>query len=189
MTTTVSAPQRGPADRPQYDAVAKWLHWLTVLLVLAQFVLSLIWGYFPRPTRHLLQATHMSFGILLGAAVVARLIWRFTRPSWPGPAAQGAQQLAVDAVHVMLYGLILLEFVLGFVLRWSGGESMIFFGLALASPMAEVSHATNDLIGDIHKYVGWSIVALATGHAAMAAYHHLVLKDGVLRRMLPGRAV
>jgi cytochrome b561 len=185
---TPATPHKGPLDRPQYDSVAKSLHWLTVVLVLAQFVLSLIWDSFPRPTRHLMEATHMSFGILLGAAVIGRLIWRFTRPSWPSAAAQGRQQLAVDAVHVMLYGLILLEFVLGFVLRWTGGESMIFFGLQIASPMARVTRATHELLGEIHQYVGWSIVALAAGHAAMAIYHHVVLKDGVLRRMLPGRA-
>src|SRR3982751_6082547 len=63
-------------DGSRYDNVAIALHWITALLVVTNFVLAEIWDYFARPTEHFLQATHMSFGILLGAVIVARLIWR-----------------------------------------------------------------------------------------------------------------
>jgi cytochrome b561 len=33
--------------------------------------------------------------------------------------------------------------------------------------------------------VGWAIIVLALGHALAALYHHYVLKDRVLGRMLP----
>jgi len=38
-----------------------------------------------------------------------------------------------------------------------------------------------------HEKIGWAIIIVALGHAAAALYHHFVLKDRVLRRMLPGR--
>jgi cytochrome b561 len=38
----------------------------------------------------------------------------------------------------------------------------------------------------VHEYIGWAIVILAFAHALAALYHHYVLKDRVLRRMLPG---
>jgi cytochrome b561 len=172
--------------RIAYDAVARSLHWATVFLVLANFALALTWEDVARPTRHLMQDVHMTFGILLGAAVIARIVWRLVPGHRPPPAAAGLQGLAARGLHALLYILLLAEFGLGFVLRWSGGEAMIFFGAAIPSPMAEVSRATHHQIAELHEWNGWAIIVLAAGHAGAALYHHFVLKDGVLRRMLPG---
>jgi len=173
-------------ERTRYDTVTLWLHWATVFLVLANFALALTWENFARPTRHLMQDVHMSFGILLGAAVIARIAWRLIPDHQMPPAAAGLQGLAARGLHALLYILLLAEFGLGFVLRWSGGEAMIFFGAAIRSPIAEVSRATHHQIAELHEWNGWAIIVLAAGHAGAALYHHFVLKDGVLRRMLPG---
>jgi cytochrome b561 len=172
-------------DLTRYDPVAVSLHWLTVFLVLANFALGETWGWFARPTHHLMVATHMSFGILLAAGVVTRIVWRLIPSHQMPPATVGLQEIAAKAVHYLLYALLALEAVLGFVLRWSGGEAMSFFGLQIPSPMTEVSKPTNRLIGHFHEWNGWLIVALAVGHAGAALYHHLVVKDDVLRRMAP----
>ena len=34
--------------------------------------------------------------------------------------------------------------------------------------------------------VAWTIIVLASLHAAMALIHHYILKDGLLKRMQPG---
>lgn len=172
-------------DRTSYDLVARALHWLTVFLVLANFLLAETWDRFGRPTHHLMVTVHMSFGILLAAAVAARIVWRLIPGHQMPPATSGVQELAAKAVHWLLYVLLAAEAVLGFVLRWSGGESMVFFGLPIPSPMAKVSHPTHGFIGDLHHWNGWLIITLAVGHAGAALYHHFVLKDQVLRRMWP----
>lgn len=174
-------------ERMRYDGVAIGLHWVTVTLVLANFALAETWEDLARPTRHLMQATHMSFGILIAAAVIARLAWRLIPGHQVPPADSGLIQLAAKAVHWLLYALLIASAVLGFVLRWSGGEDMIFFGVAIPSPMATVSRPVHHEIAELHENVGWAIVILAAGHALAALYHHVILKDGVLRRMLPGR--
>jgi len=173
-------------DGTTYDPVARSLHWATVFLVLANFVLSLIWGGFARPTRHLMVVTHMSFGILILLVVIARIVWRLMPGHEMPPAVSGATEIASKVVHYVLYVLLIALAALGFVLRWSGGEAMSFFGLQIPSPTAAtVSRATNHFLGDFHKYLGWSIVAIAAAHAAAALYHHFVVKDRVLARMAP----
>lgn len=172
-------------DRTRYDGVAMSLHWATVFLVLANFALAQTWEGFARPTRHLMIVTHMSFGILLAAVVITRIVWRLTPGHQVAPVVSGLTELASKAVHWLLYALLAAEAVLGFVLRWSGGEAMSFFGLAIPSPMATVSRPTHHLIGELHEWNGWAIIILAAGHAAAALYHHFVVKDDVLRRMLP----
>lgn len=174
-------------DRTRYDDFAITLHWLTVVLVLAQFALSQTWGFFPRPTRHLMIVTHMSFGITLGAVVLLRIIWRETPGHRVRPAVVGWVELASRAVHWLLYLLLVTEAVLGFTLRWSGNEAMSFFGLQIPPPFAPFSKPAHEAVGIAHNYVGWTIILLAAGHAAAALYHHFVLHDTVLLRMLPGR--
>jgi cytochrome b561 len=174
--------------RTRYDPVSLGLHWLTVALVLANFALAETWEDLARPTRHLMQATHMSFGILIAAAVIARIGWRLVPGHEAPPARPGLVEFAASAVHWLLYGLLIASAVLGFVLRWSGGEAMSFFGVPIPSPMATVSRPVHHDIAELHENVGWAIIILAAGHALAALYHHVVLKDGVLRRMLPGGA-
>jgi cytochrome b561 len=176
--TRIAAGGEGAA----YDGVSVTLHWITVALVLIQFGFSKTWHVFSRPIRQEMIMLHMGFGILLGLAVMARIVWRLI----PGHRLPPAHSGASKAVHYLLYAFILLEFVLGFVLRWSGGEAMIFFGLPIP-PMGlpHVSRATNDLVGVIHSLVGWVIIILAAGHALAGVYHHFVVKDGVLARMIP----
>ena len=127
----------------------------------------------------------MSFGILLAAVIVARVVWRLIPGHQMPPAASGAVELASKAVHYLLYAMLAAQAVLGFVLRWGGKEAMSFFGLQIPPLISPQSRPTHELIGDLHHWNGWVIVVLAGGHAAAALYHHYVLRDRVLIRMAP----
>jgi cytochrome b561 len=93
--------------------------------------------------------------------------------------------VASKLVHSLLYVLLAAEAALGFVLRWSGDQAMSFFGLLIAPPFAPFSRPAHHLVGEVHDWIGWTIITLAAGHASAALFHHFVLRDGVLRRMLP----
>lgn len=172
-------------DRTQYDPFAIALHWLTVALVLTQFALAETWDWFAKPTHHLMVVAHMSFGIILTVVIVTRIAWRLVPGHRMPPAVSGWMETASKAVHYLLYAMLAAEAVLGFVLRWSGNEGMSFFGLQIPPPFAPFSKPAHRLVGDIHEWNGWAIVILAAGHAAAALYHHYVLRDRVLSRMLP----
>lgn len=174
-------------DRTRYDGIAKTLHWLTALLVLTQFGLAELWAFTPRPTRHLMIVAHMSFGILLALVIAVRITWRLIPGHQVRAAASGWVELASKAMHYLLYGLLVAEALLGFVLRWSGNEAMSFFGLLIPPPFAPFSKPAHHFVGEIHEWIGWTIIVLAAGHAAAALFHHYVLRDGVLRKMLPER--
>jgi cytochrome b561 len=174
-------------DRVRYDGFAMTLHWATVLLVVLQFVLAELWGFAARPTRQGMIVAHMSFGILLTLVLIVRTGWRLTPGHRVQDATTGLVRLAARAVHYLLYALLAAQAVLGFVLRWSGNEAMSFFGLLIPPPFAPFSKPAHELIGDAHNWIGWAIVILAAGHAAAALFHHYVLRDDVLWRMLPER--
>jgi cytochrome b561 len=172
-------------DGKDYDNVAITLHWLTALLVMVQFALGQTWGWFPRSTRHLMIATHMSFGIILTLVVLARVLWRFVFRHHVHSLESGLVRIASTTVHYILYALLATEAVLGFLSRWEGNEAMSFFGLQIPPPFPGSGQKVAHQLQDIHNWVGWAIIILALGHALAALYHHYALRDRVLRRMLP----
>jgi cytochrome b561 len=187
-TTAVAARIAAGDDRTRYDRFAMALHWITAVLVVLQFALAESWGFFERPTRHVMIVSHMSLGMLLSVVLVLRIAWRLM-PGHQVPAiVSGWVELASKAVHYLLYALLLAEAVLGYVFRWSGDEAMSFFGLLIPPPFAPFSKPAHHLVAEAHNYIGWGIVILAGVHAAAALFHHYVLRDNVLRRMAPAFA-
>ncbi len=179
------------SDRSHYDSFSIILHWATVVLVVLLFVLAEVWGFLPRPQRHLLVVAHMSFGVILTAVIVARVAWRLTPGHQVSPAVTGWVEIAAKSVHYVLYGLLAAQALLGFAIRWSGEnpKGMSFFGLLIPSPFGPSSKALHELFEETHDWLAWAIIIIAAGHALAALYHQYVLKDDVLRRMLPdGRA-
>jgi cytochrome b561 len=168
-----------------YDRLTITLHWLTAIIVLFQFLSAQVWDFFSKPTHHLIVVSHTSFGIMLAVVLAARLLWRATsgRRLEHGP---GLLERAAQAGHHLLYVLLAAEVVLGFLFRWSGHSPLSFFGLAIASPFAPFSPTAHALVGQTHDAVAWTIIVIALGHACAALFHHYVMRDGVLRRMLPG---
>jgi cytochrome b561 len=169
-----------------YDGLTMALHWITAFLVVALFALAEIWGFLPRgtPLRHGMQSLHVSLGLTLAAVFAVRLIWRSTAARRVLPLVSGAQHLAALFMHYGLYALLAVQIVLGFLFRWA--EAPVgFFGLfAIPSPLV-IGKTAHHEIGYLHDKVAWVIIILAGGHAAVALAHHYILRDQVLRRMLP----
>ncbi|HXC74157.1 MAG TPA: cytochrome b/b6 domain-containing protein, partial [Sphingomicrobium sp.] len=75
--TSFDAATRIVAGDDTYDRISIGLHWATALLVFVNFVLGVTWDWFAKPAKQLMEQTHMSLGVLLTAALVARLVWRW----------------------------------------------------------------------------------------------------------------
>ena len=176
-------------DGTNYDKVAIALHWTTAVLVVFQFALAQTWGWFAKPVTEFMEHTHMSFGVLLSVVIIARIIWRLI-PGHQVPAlTAGWVRLASKGVHYLLYLLLITEATLGFAFRWGAGRPMEFFGVGIPPLIDEMERPVRQQLRELHEWIGWAIVIIALLHALAALYHHYVLKDRVLRRMLPGAAL
>lgn len=173
-------------DGTNYDNVAIALHWATAFLVFANFALAQTWGWFAKPTQSLMEDTHMSLGVLLTAVIVARLAWRWVPGHQISSLETGWLRIASKGTHYLLYTLLVVEAALGFTFRWGAGRPMEFFGLGIPPMIGEIARPLRHDLREFHEWIGWAIVIIALLHAAAALYHHYVLKDRLLRRMLPG---
>ena len=180
-------PARTDKSESRYDRGTIILHWLTAGLVVALFLLAEGWGFFPRDIRKVAQALHISLGILLAAVLVARLLWRGTDGRRLPPATTGLQHWAAKAAHFALYGLLVVQVALGFLFRWAQDESFLLLRPVL-DPLAYRLRA-----GTAQSFGGCTTPSPGRSSPwpgcmpAAALVHHHVLRDGVLRRMLPGR--
>jgi cytochrome b561 len=174
-------------DGTNYDPVAIALHWATAVLVFALFGLAISWDSFAKPTQETLQSLHVSLGVVLAAVVVARLVWRLIPGHQVGSLETGWVKLASKGAHYLLYVLLVAQVALGFLFRWAQGHPAGFFGLfAIPGPFGQLDRPTRHQIHNFHEWIGWAIVIIALLHALAALYHHYVLKDRVLKRMLWG---
>jgi cytochrome b561 len=76
--------------------------------------------------------------------------------------------------------------LLGWWLLSAEGKAIPFFGLQLPALVAE-NHDLAEQIQDVHETLGGIGYFLIGAHALAALYHHYVVHDNTLLRMLPGR--
>ncbi len=173
----------------RHDGLAITLHWLTALLVVTQFALAQVWGFLPRggDTRHTLQSLHVSFGVTLAVVVLVRLVWRSGFSRRLPPADTGPVKWVARVVHYGLYALLIAMVLTGLGKAWNHAHAAGVFGLFSVPALFVVDPSWRPAVATVHLWGAWAIVLLAGLHAAAALFHHYVLRDGVLRRMLPGR--
>ena len=170
-----------------YGSVAKLLHWSIVVLIITQVVLGISADDLPNGLRKLqLLAWHKSFGMLILILAVVRLAWRFGNPV-PAPPADMPrwQQFAAVGTHRLLYLLILLQPISGWLVVSTAGRPASFFGWFAFPALAAENHDLHETLEGVHEALFNALVVVAVVHVAAALYHHVLLKDDTLRRMLP----
>lgn len=176
-------PEQASTTPLHYDRRSIALHWASALLVFALWCVGQTIDWFPRGTpRITVRSLHITFGVLLGFLVIARLLWWAkggTRPAAdPGLAGRIAK-----AAHGLLYVLLIAAVGAGIALTLVRGDNL--FDLYKISSIAPDNKELRHDIKEVHELAANALLALALLHAAAAVWHHRVLKDGVLRRMWP----
>jgi cytochrome b561 len=174
-----------PVSR-QFTTTAKWLHWLVAFLMLS--VLSAAWTFaFTAPAdRAEAIPVHVSLGLVVVFLTLLRLAWRKASPPPPVPAATpGWMKRGASVGHFLLYALILLQGVLGiWMAALSPVDIRLFNGFDI-SALGPASAGSVAGLRQIHFAVACLLTATIFGHIAGALWHHFLLRDDVLIRMLP----
>lgn len=174
---------------PSYTGTAKSLHWLIVALLIAQFVFAWTMPHIGRNTPvTTLISLHFTFGVIILAVAVWRFGWRVThRAPPPEHSLPPWQNLTAYIVHYLLYALLFIIPLLGWMDASRRGMPVEMFGLELPKLLPTRAPGWN-WTGDVHGLLAnYGMLGLVGLHVVAALYHHFVRRDGVLQRMLPGR--
>lgn len=183
---------REPSPAPVYSAAARHMHWVTAAVVLAMIPAGLAMTYRGNTLNiwdgltNAMYSSHKLLGFLVLWLVAGRLAYRLLKGAPPDePTLLWWQKAGSHLVHWLLYGLLLVVPLLGWV-GISLYPSLTVFGLfnlpALAAPNEDLAKVVLEIHGTLAILMGLLVCA----HVGAALYHHLIRKDGVLRRMLPG---
>ena len=177
----------------KYSPIARFFHWLTVLLLILLIPSGMAMTYrgdvlkIWDPLTNALYSSHKVLGLLLLAVVVLRVVYRLIRGAPEHEESlSGLQRLIASVTHVLIYWLLLAIPVVG----WMGISlfpALDVFGIAQIPPIAQPDREMSEVYFEVHKFLGNLLLGLIALHVTAALVHHLIWRDGVMRRMWPKR--
>jgi cytochrome b561 len=171
----------------RWGAPAQLLHWLIVLLIIAQFTLALLADDLPVGMKKLtLLSRHKSIGITILMLALVRLGWRWLNPTPALPSTlKPYERTLARGTHVLLYLLLLAIPLAGWMMSSARGFPVSWFGFFQLPDLVPKNKALYEALVVTHVTLAWTLAGVVALHFAAALKHHFMLKDDVLRRMLP----
>lgn len=181
----------------RYSLVAMILHWTTAWCILGLLVAGYVMTSYSQELglamTFKVYQLHKSFGALVFVLTVARLAWRLTHPVPPLPDNMAGWEVALAKVsHIGFYVILLIMPLTGWAVVSAASfkiPTVIFDIIPLPHIPYFVNHAdpkgVEALTQTVHWYLAITIVVLLVMHVGGALKHHFLVKDDVLKRMLP----
>jgi cytochrome b561 len=173
--------------RLQYGTTAKVFHWLVVALLLVQYLIGWLMPDLHRGMKPGVGMTfHISFGFTILMLIVLRFAWRLAHPVAPESSLAPWQRLSAEAVHWILYLLVLATTVSGWLFASYRGWGVSLFYLFPLPMLAPENAAAGKAIDGLHQAAEWALLVFIGIHVAAALAHLFVYRDRIMQRMLPG---
>lgn len=172
-------------SRLQYGTPAKVFHWLIVALLLIQFPIGWLMPDIHAGPPGAPMTFHISFGILILVVIALRLIWRISHPVAPESSLPPWQRLSSEAVHWLLYVLVLATTITGWLFASFRGWSVSLFYLVPLPMLSSKNAEAGKLIDGWHQTAEWSLMIVIALHVVAALAHIFIYRDRVMQRMLP----
>jgi cytochrome b561 len=173
--------------RERWGSVSIGLHWTIAALVLLVQVpagVTMV-AVEPGAVQNVCYNIHKTNGIVIFLLAVVRLGWRWSHPVPALPAdLPGWQTKIARTTHALLYVVLFAMPISGFLYTATGGFPVPFFGLYDLARLVPENKPVSEVFKLTHLTLQWVLYVVVLLHVAGALQHHLVRKDGILRRML-----
>lgn len=169
-----------------YGFISILIHWVSALLILFLFGLGVYMvdlTYYD-DWYHKGPELHVSLGLVLLLIMLLRIVWRIINPIPVDLPAKPAQQMTAKLVKFVLYLFIFIVITTGYLITTAEGQPASMFNVIKFPVITQLSSANVDIAGEVHEYLAWGIIALVILHALGALFHHFVMRDQTLVRML-----
>jgi cytochrome b561 len=89
------------------------------------------------------------------------------------------------ATHVLLYLLMIVIPLSGWLMSSAKGFQTVWFGVLPLPDLLDKNAELGDLLQQLHILLNYSMAAIVFAHLGAALKHHFIDRDDVLARMLP----
>jgi len=171
----------------RWGHVSQILHWLIVALIIVQVTLGNIAADLPVGVKKLAMfARHKSVGITIFGLAVLRLLWRWFNPTPALPTTlKPYERTLAGLTHFGLYLLLFAMPLTGWMMTSARGFPVSWFGFWQLPDFVPKNDTLYNVMKETHDTLALLLYAIVFVHVAAALKHHFILKDDVLRRMLP----
>jgi cytochrome b561 len=173
--------------RSRYGFISVVIHWLMAMVVIGMFALG-IWmrqlSYYD-PWYQDGPTIHKSIGVLLFILLLASIGWRSIniRPN-DDPVLKKWERTTAHLTHFAMYGLMLMLMTAGYLISTADGRQIEVFNLFSVPATLQGIKNQEDIAGEIHQILAWTLILLAGVHALAALKHHFINRDSTLLKML-----
>jgi len=167
----------------KYSLAQRVMHWLMALAIISLLVVGNVMEDLSGDLRYQVYGLHKSFGVLVLILLAWRLAFRvyYGVPVLPQKIPT-IEKMAAAVGHKLLYILMLLMPLSGYVMSNAKGHDVALFGLELPRLVAE-----NKILGafaaEAHEVLAWALVAVIVGHSLALVWHYQKQQLNLLRRM------
>ncbi|NVJ68318.1 MAG: cytochrome b [Gammaproteobacteria bacterium] len=172
----------------KYNLTMRLIHWLMAIMFIGIIASGWYMEGIPRddPNKYALYPWHKSFGFTFLMLIVLRILVRFTskKPALPAKLAPWEQMLT-KVGHFLLYLLMLLVPLSGFIFSDTGGHPINFFFTEF--DFLETNKELSGKAHGAHGILPYVLLGVVVLHIAGALKHRFIDKDpevDVLKRML-----
>jgi cytochrome b561 len=171
----------------RYTRTALSLHWLIALLIFATFPLGIYMHDLPlSPFKLKLFSYHKWIGVTVFLLMMFRLYWRLThRPPALPESRPRWERIAAESVHHLLYALLFLIPLSGWLMSSAKGVQTVWFGVLPLPDLVGKDKVLGDLLQQVHELLNFTLFGALGGHIGAALKHHFIERDDILARMLP----
>jgi cytochrome b561 len=185
--TNISKPLSAKDANTRYGGVAIGLHWLIAIAILGSFSLGLYMSDLPlSPQKLKFYSWHKWAGVTIFLCVLVRLVWRLShRPPELPDTIPAWQRKVAAATHVLLYLLMLVIPITGWLMSSAMGFQTVYFGVLPLPDLLVRNDELGERLQQVHTLLNYSMAALVVAHLGAALKHHFIDRDEVLARMVP----
>jgi cytochrome b561 len=171
----------------RYGFLRKLLHWLVVILVVVQAALGL-WLVFDPPKDEALAtqlfAAHDGNGAVILVLMLLRLGLRWLLGVPVLPAGTPIWVMSVSELnHRLLYLVLIVQPVIGYFNNGANGLPWSLYGRYDIPAIISKNDLWAQYLGAAHAWGAVVLGVLVGLHLLGVAYHGIIRRDGVVRRM------
>jgi cytochrome b561 len=171
----------------QFALLSRILHWLMATLLVAMLfigvsMVSSLGDY------HRLLTIHRPLGILILILAAIRLVTRMlTRlPPFP-PSMPQSERFVATLSERLLYTLFFALPLVGWAMLSAGHYPIVMFGAVHLPAILPARPGLYATLRETHMVLAYLLFVTFLAHACAVLFHTLVLRDGLLNRMVPWR--
>ena len=169
----------------QFALLSRIMHWLMAALLIAMLFIGIsmvthLGDY------HWLLSVHRPLGILILILAAIRLVTRLLTkaPSLPAGISQ-PERLVIKGSEFLLYALFIALPLVGWAMLSAGHYPIVMFGTVNLPPILPAKPELYATLRKTHTILAYLLFLAFLAHMGAVLFHTLILRDGILSRMVP----